>query len=133
MRMSDWSSDVCSSDLKGVQLKLELETLPAIDADRELLFEAICNLVSNAFKFTPVGGTIWLRARTDGDGARLCVLDNGPGIPAGERDAVLQRFYRSEATRQLQGSGLGLHIDFALVRLQDRDGVALGTECAERV
>src|SRR3546814_14034615 len=55
---------------KGVQLKLELETLPAIDADRELLFEAICNLVSNAVKFTPVGGTIWLRARTAGDGAR---------------------------------------------------------------
>src|SRR3546814_5526948 len=102
---------------KGVQLKLELETLPAIDADRELLFEAICNLVSNAVKFTPVGGTIWLRARTDGDGARLCVLDNGPGIPAGERDAVLQRFYRSEATRQLPGPGLGLRLVSAIVLL----------------
>lgn len=102
---------------KGVQLQLELEALPAIDADRELLFEAICNLVSNAVKFTPQGGMIRLRARADGDGVRLCVLDNGPGIPAGEREAVLQRFYRSEGTRQLPGSGLGLSIVSAIIRL----------------
>ncbi|MGH8443838.1 MAG: sensor histidine kinase [Solimonas sp.] len=102
---------------KEVRMTLEMDALPAIPADRELLFEAISNLLSNAIKFTPAGGSIRLRLRAFGGGAKLCVVDSGPGIPAGEREAVLQRFYRSDSTRQLPGSGLGLSIVSAIVRL----------------
>ncbi|NKF24170.1 sensor histidine kinase [Solimonas marina] len=102
---------------KGVALQLDLEPLAPIDADRELLIEAISNLLSNAIKFTPAGGSVRLHARRVGDGAKVCVVDTGPGIPAGERDVVLQRFYRGESTRQLPGSGLGLSIVSAIVRL----------------
>ena len=119
---------------KNVQLRLEESAVPAIGADRELLFEAISNLVSNAIKFTPAGGTVRLRVRADGDGARLCVLDNGPGIPADEREAVLQRFYRSESTRQLPGSGLGLSIVSAIVRLHGfRLDIGAGDDGGARV
>lgn len=100
-----------------VRLELHLEPLPAVHADRELLFEALSNLVSNAIKFTPAGGTVRLHAGPYGGGARLSVQDSGPGIPAEERAAVLERFYRSETTRQLPGSGLGLSIVSAIVRL----------------
>jgi signal transduction histidine kinase len=102
---------------KRVQLHLTLEPLPKVRADRELLFEAISNLVSNAIKFTPPGGNVQLRAGVYGGGARISVHDSGPGIPAAERAAVLERFYRSETTRQLPGSGLGLSIVSAIVRL----------------
>lgn len=102
---------------KKIDLRLEIDSPPPIDADRELLLEAISNLVSNALKFTPPGGQVRLRLQGDGAGAKLCVVDSGPGIPAGEREAVLQRFYRSEGTRQLPGSGLGLSIVSAIVRL----------------
>lgn len=102
---------------KQVRLELHLEPLPCVHADRELLFEALSNLVSNAVKFTPAGGTVHLCAGPYGGGARLSVQDSGPGIPAEERAAVLERFYRSETTRQLPGSGLGLSIVSAIVRL----------------
>ncbi|HRI10121.1 MAG TPA: sensor histidine kinase, partial [Nannocystaceae bacterium] len=72
---------------------------------------------SNAIKFTPPGGNVQLRAGVYGGGARISVHDSGPGIPAAERAAVLERFYRSETTRQLPGSGLGLSIGSAIVRL----------------
>ncbi|WP_084197217.1 sensor histidine kinase [Solimonas soli] len=102
---------------KSVQIRLALESAPRIAADRELLFEAISNLVSNAIKFTPGGGTVRLRLKAHESGAKICVVDTGPGIPAGERDAVLQRFYRSDGTRQAPGFGLGLSIVSAIVRL----------------
>jgi signal transduction histidine kinase len=102
---------------KQVQLDLALEPLPHVRADRELLFEAISNLVSNGIKFTPAGGTVRLRASPYGGSARISVHDSGPGIPPAERTAVLERFYRSETTRQLPGSGLGLSIVSAIVRL----------------
>ncbi|WP_084615860.1 sensor histidine kinase [Solimonas flava] len=103
---------------KDVQLQIEIEeALPAIPADRELLFEAISNLLSNAVKFTPPGGAIRMRLRPYDGGAKLCVVDSGPGIPPGEREAVLQRFYRSDCTRHLPGSGLGLSIVSAIMRL----------------
>jgi signal transduction histidine kinase len=69
----------------------------------------------------------------EGTGARLSVIDSGPGIPAGEREAVLQRFYRAEGTRQLPGSGLGLSIVSAIVRLHgfrlDAGGTRVTLHC----
>jgi signal transduction histidine kinase len=90
-----------------------------VHGDRHLLFEAFSNLVANAIKFTPNGGTVSVRASNEPKGARVEIVDSGPGIPSGEREAVLQRFYRSECGREMptQGYGLGLSIVSAIVRL----------------
>lgn len=90
-----------------------------VHGDRHLLFEAFSNLVANAIKFTPRGGTVSVRASCEARGPRVEITDSGPGIPSGEREAVLQRFYRSECGRETpaQGYGLGLSIVSAIVRL----------------
>ena len=91
----------------------------AVHGDRHLLFEAFSNLVANAIKFTPNGGSVSVRASSETRGPRVAIADSGPGIPSGEREAVLQRFYRSERGRDTpaQGYGLGLSIVSAIVRL----------------
>lgn len=67
------------------------------------------NLVDNAIRYTPEGGTVDIRMEHGDDTVRVCVADNGKGIPADERDKVLQRFYRRLGT-DAPGSGLGLSI-----------------------
>ena len=100
-------------------LRLNIVSTPGltVEADAKLLFEALSNLVDNAIKFTGSGGGVKLQLEATPDGPRITVQDNGPGIPAGERTAVLQRFYRSERDRLTPGSGLGLSIVAAIVRL----------------
>lgn len=104
---------------KGIRFALDLDGPLPVAADAGLLFEAVSNLVSNAVKFTPAGGSMRLRARVEAKGPRIEVLDSGPGIPPAERGAVLQRFYRSECGKQAPGYGLGLSIVAAIVRLHD--------------
>jgi len=100
-------------------LRLDVASTPGltVEADGKLLFEAISNLVDNAIKFTPSGGGVRLQLDGLAGGPRITVQDNGPGVPQEERSAVLQRFYRSERDRLTPGSGLGLSIVAAIVRL----------------
>ncbi|MDD1015672.1 sensor histidine kinase [Pseudomonas rubra] len=101
-----------------IDLQLQMpEQLPALHGDRELLFEALANLVGNAIKFTPAQGQVLMRALSDGDSVHIEVHDSGPGIPADERGAVLKRFYRSEEGQRHTGFGLGLSIVAAIVDL----------------
>jgi len=103
---------------RGQAFALTLEPLPAVRGDPHLLFEALANLVGNAIKFTPDGGTIRLTAFTDQAGnARIDVADSGPGIAPEEREAIFRRFYRGDQTRSKPGCGLGLAIVNAIVRL----------------
>jgi signal transduction histidine kinase len=104
---------------KDVKLALTVKDVPRVNADAPLLIEALSNLVANAITFTPAGGTVELRAGRTPQGARVDVLDNGPGIPPAERGAVLQRFYRGERGRDAPGFGLGLSIVAAIIRLHD--------------
>lgn len=102
------------------EIRLQLQhpaQLPALHGDRELLFEALANLVGNAIKFTPAGGLVRIRASEDDSGVHIAVEDSGPGIPEEERDAVLKRFYRSEEGHRHPGFGLGLSIVAAIVDL----------------
>ena len=103
----------------GVVFQLQAPASTTIHGDRHLLFEAFSNLVANAIKFTPSGGNVSVQASMRTRGPRVDIVDSGPGIPSGERDAVLQRFYRSESGREplTQGYGLGLSIVSAIVRL----------------
>ncbi|PJY96499.1 sensor histidine kinase [Pseudomonas donghuensis] len=101
-----------------IDLTLDMpEQLPALHGDRELLFEALANLVGNAIKFTPVQGQVLMRALSDAKGVHIEVHDSGPGIPEDERGAVLKRFYRSEEGQRHPGFGLGLSIVAAIVDL----------------
>ncbi len=102
---------------KSVQLKVVYEATGAIHADPELLFEALSNLVDNAIKFTPSGGTVTVKLSEQDAVARIDVIDTGCGIEAGERDAVLQRFYRSNRQQGTEGYGLGLSVVAAVVHL----------------
>ena len=88
-----------------------------VEADEKLLFEAVSNLVDNAIKFTPSGGTVALRLVRDDDGPAIEVRDDGPGIPTNERDAVLRRFARGSGANTAPGSGLGLSIVAAITHL----------------
>lgn len=104
---------------KGLQFSSQVSDVPTIHADRALLFEALGNLIDNAIKFTPANGSVRIDLHRDARGPRIDVIDSGPGIAADERKAVTQRFYRSERTAQLPGSGLGLSVVAAIMRLHN--------------
>jgi signal transduction histidine kinase len=93
------------------------ESLPGLNGDRALLFEAVANLLSNSIKFTPPGGQVILRGVNDAGHTRIEVLDSGPGIAPAEREAVFQRFYRAEGGNPQSGFGLGLSIVAAIASL----------------
>ncbi|APQ10591.1 two-component sensor histidine kinase [Pseudomonas oryzihabitans] len=115
---------------KAQTLTLELaEDLPDVQGDASLLFEALVNLLDNAIKFAPVGGQVRLLARSAAGGVRIEVSDDGPGIPEAERESVLRRLYRGDASRQQPGYGLGLSLVAAIVRLH---GFQLRIEGAEQ-
>lgn len=88
----------------------------AVVGGREELTTIVDNLVSNAIKFSPSGGNICLSLTRDGDSAVLDVIDEGPGVPADDRQKIFEPFYRSAATKSVAGVGLGLAIarEFAL-------------------
>ena len=88
-----------------------------VRGDRDLLLEAVANLVDNAIKFTPPSGYVRLELlRSDGE-IILRVTDTGPGISHQEHEAVLRRFYRSDKIRSTPGVGLGLNLVSAIVKL----------------
>lgn len=88
-----------------------------LNADRDLLFQALTNLTDNAVKYSPAGGTLTLRAANVNGHADIVVADTGPGVPEDQREEVLQRFVRLETNRTSAGSGLGLSLVAAVVRL----------------
>jgi signal transduction histidine kinase len=90
-----------------------------VAGDRELLLQLFANLVENAIKHSPPGSTIALAARQELGRACIEIADDGPGIPAHLRIKVLQRFFRLESSRTTQGSGLGLSLAHAVVKLHD--------------
>jgi signal transduction histidine kinase len=88
-----------------------------VRGDRDLLFEAIANLIDNAIKFTPEGGRVDLRLLVRPGEIVIRVADTGPGIEDSERALVTRRFYRSDKSRQTKGMGLGLSLVAAIVKL----------------
>jgi signal transduction histidine kinase len=110
------------AEAKRVSLHLTAAPIPVLlRGDPSLLFEAAANLLDNALKYTPPGGSVTLHAFTHGAAAGFEISDTGPGIPHDQRDAVLRRFYRAEASRHTQGSGLGLALVAAVARLHGMD------------
>jgi signal transduction histidine kinase len=88
-----------------------------VRGDRDLLLEAVANLVDNAIKFTPPNGYVRLELLRGEGETILRVTDTGPGISHQEHEAVLRRFYRSDKIRNTPGVGLGLNLVSAIVKL----------------
>ncbi len=89
------------------------------DGDRDLVFQMLANLLDNAVKYTPRGGTITVTLGAGDNGhPHLCVADTGPGVPETDRENVFRRFFRLESSRgQEPGNGLGLSLVKAVVNL----------------
>ena len=86
------------------------ETLPLVLADRSRIEQVLLNLLHNATKFTPAGGTIWVRARASHGMIEIEVEDTGAGIPAADVPRVFERFFKLDRARRSEGTGLGLGI-----------------------
>ncbi len=100
---------------KRTTLTLEQPEPVEVSADAIRLGQAITNLVDNALKYTPAGGQITIVTRVESQAAVVTVTDNGPGVPAVERDAIFRRLYRGDASRSQRGLGLGLSMVKAIV------------------
>lgn len=108
------------AESREIEWRVSAEPVSEIHGDRALLFEAFSNLIDNAIKFAPgQHGIVSVTLRATALGPLLEVADNGPGIAPGERAAVLQRFYRGDAVRHIAGSGLGLSVVAAVMRVHD--------------
>ena len=119
---------------KGVTLRVEAPDGAAVSGDRDLLFEAVANLVDNAVKFTPEGGRVELTLLHQEGETVIRVSDTGPGIPEIEREAVTQRFYRSDQSRNIKGLGLGLSMVAAIIKLHSfRFRISSGPGCTVEV
>jgi signal transduction histidine kinase len=105
------------AEARGIDLDARETPDLMVWGDRELLFEVAANLLDNALKFTPAGGSVLVRTGSAENGSVLSVRDSGTGIPEADRALVLKRFHRSDRSRHVPGSGLGLNLVAAIVRL----------------
>ena len=94
----------------GRDLSWSIEDGISVSGDRELIAQALINLLDNARIHTPPGAKVLLALEASGDWARLSVADDGPGVPVCDHDRILQRFARGEASRTTPGNGLGLSL-----------------------
>jgi signal transduction histidine kinase len=122
--------DVCelyqaAADERQIELVCNLRAAVEVFGDRELLAQALTNLLDNAVKYTPTGGRIVVTLERTEDVARLRVADSGPGVPAADRERVLQRFTRLDQARSQPGNGLGLALVNA-VTTQHHGRLSLG-------
>jgi PAS domain S-box-containing protein len=132
------------SSARGKHIELTAnvsEALPDVEADKELVRVVVTNLLSNGIKYTPEGGKVFLSAELVRDPSSpaqqgyisVSVADNGPGVPADERDKIFEKFYRGRqavADSRLVGNGLGLALARQVatlhggdIRLESTEGV----------
>jgi signal transduction histidine kinase len=120
--LQDMLREVCDlyepiAENKNISFRVEAEQRLSVRGDRDLLFEAVANLVDNAIKFTPEGGQVTIELLHGDHQTIVRVTDTGCGINEHEREVVLRRFYRSDKIRNTPGVGLGLNLVAAIVKL----------------
>ena len=112
----------------GVMLRLSMDDCVNIVGDRDLLFDAISNLVDNAIKHGGTAGLVMVSVLYRAGKAVVSVSDRGPGIPVEEHEHVLRRFYRLEVSRNSPGNGLGLSLVAAVANFHDAH-IAMTDNC----
>lgn len=113
----------------GLSFEADVAPRTLILADRGLLSQAVSNLLENAIKYTPRGGSIRLVSRKKrGGGIEVAIQDDGPGIPSWDRERVKERFVRLDKSRSLPGSGLGLSLVEAVADLHRAEFVMTDNE-----
>jgi signal transduction histidine kinase len=106
-----------TAEANGATLRTEAADEAVAFGDKDLLAVATANLIDNALKYGGPGASVQIRATHDHTSVSILVQDDGPGIPPGERDRVVTRFYRLDRSRTLPGNGLGLAIVNAIAEL----------------
>lgn len=101
----------------GTHLAIVGDREVLVTGDRDLIFDAIANLVDNAIKHGRAGGHVVVACETLDGRPVISIADDGPGIPADQREHVFKRFYRLEHSRYTPGNGLGLSLVAAVARL----------------
>lgn len=104
---------------KNIAFTLDVaQDLPNIEVDPGRMTQVLTNILDNALRHTPEGGTIVLSAKEYRDQVELAIQDSGPGLPAEDLERIFERFYRADASRQREdgGSGLGLAIAKSIVQ-----------------
>ena len=106
-----------AAEQDGTRLTIVGDPEVKVTGDRDLIFDAIANLVDNAIKHGRAGGQVVVANESIDGRPVISIADDGPGIPAGEHEHVFKRFYRLEASRYTPGNGLGLSLVAAVARL----------------
>lgn len=128
------------AETKGIDLVLREAQATSTRGDADLLFEAVSNLLDNAIKFTPAGGSVAVSLRQEPRGPSIRVADTGSGIPPEEFPKLLRRFQRGDRSRGTPGMGLGLSLvaaitrlhGFALIQRQVPQGCCIELQCWPR-
>lgn len=111
------ASDSLARRFEAAEVTLDRQLAAApVFADERWMHQVVTNLLGNALKFTPAGGTVTIRTGQHGSDAVLEVADTGVGIPADELPRIFDRFWRGQAAAQTSGSGIGLTIAAELTR-----------------
>ncbi|MGD8328584.1 MAG: HAMP domain-containing sensor histidine kinase [Acidobacteriota bacterium] len=122
---------------RGQRLEATVSAARAVRGDRDLLFQALANMVDNAIKYAPDGGRIRVTLRQEEEATVVSVIDNGPGVAPEDREHVFKRFWRADDSRTTPGSGLGLSLVEAVAALHggevDLDDARPGLEVRLRL
>ncbi len=107
------------AEAKRITLDIDIKAAAQATGDRDLLLEALANLLDNAIKFSPEHGRVNISLLNANSEPVVSVSDTGPGIPEGEKSQIFKRFYRCSQSGQIAGNGLGLTLVSAIVRLHN--------------
>ncbi|ANJ66192.1 hypothetical protein A9404_01320 [Halothiobacillus diazotrophicus] len=110
-----------SAEEAGLTLAVSAHESLCVRGNRDLLAQALSNILDNAIKYTPVGGSITIQARSAGKQASIQICDTGIGVPSDQYDHIFQRFVRLDAARNQPGNGLGLAQVLATVKAHHGD------------
>lgn len=106
-----------SAEARDQRLEVTIPEALTLVGDRDLIAQAVVNLLDNALKFTPPGGVVRLTAVREAGSVAIAVADDGPGLPAADRARAGERFFRADSARSTPGSGLGLSLVRAVAAL----------------
>jgi signal transduction histidine kinase len=105
------------AEKKDIELQIDAPSMPEIAGDGDRLAQVMMNLISNAIKYTPARGHVWVSTRINGGGVEVVVRDDGIGIPRNDLPRIFERFYQVDKTRgPRRGTGLGLAITHEIVQ-----------------